>query len=525
MPGHVPHSHCTRSSHPTNGRCSADVLAAAPLARPVTWDQSSKRGTASSVTFSIARAPLAGSVATTTRSELTEGGMSMVSAVLHDQEAPPTVDSSDAGEPSAAVSNRAVELAPVELSLLPQHLHMLVASTSIHLHTSSPTRPPLLSPALIYTDTPLLAAVSMFSFEASGLGCSGSGVVTLVAAELPPESRLLLDHVPSAATAKTARVCASVPMLTIIFLLRVATCAARPKCFLHVGPHKTGTTTLQTALYTHAYLLEQDGWHQPSRNQFSQENQGPKQFASVAFSIQKDEPNESAVWQSFEGWISARVRRNESIVLSSEELDRRSVQRSLLASVLAPFETTVVVGYRIFFDWILSLYREIGDRQHHIAGGVVVAADKNMPLSRWLTPSIISGYDSTFNDRYFTDDLMRAYARHFDDIRVLPLSSATVTTLVCAFMGAHRTCASLIKKPAEVRNVRARPPPLPAAPGLHAGICMSQGGCLDRQIRTMLLTRAYRGATEIASLPHSPPLVTNRTELDVQLDALGLCFC
>ena len=344
-------------------------------------------------------------------------------------------------------------------------------------------------------------------------------MVTPVATELPPESR------PSAATAKTARVRASVPLLTIVFLLRVATCAARPKCFLHVGPHKTGTTSLQTALYTHACLLEQDGWHQPSRNQFSQEHQGPKQFANVAFSIQQDEPNASAVWQSFQGWISARLRRNESIVLSSEELDRRSVKRSLLASVLAPFETTVVVGYRMFFDWMLSLYRQTGNRPHRVAGGVPVAADKNMTLSRWLTPSIISGYDSTFNDRYFTDDLMRAYAQHFDDIRVLPLSSATITTLVCAFMGAHRTCASLIEKPAEVMNVRVSPPPPPAAPGLHDSVCISQGGCLDRQIRTMLLTRAYRGATEIASFPHSPPLVSNRTELDIQLDALGLCFC
>lgn len=314
------------------------------------------------------------------------------------------------------------------------------------------------------------------------------------------------------------------PLLTIVFLLRV--CAARLKCLLHVGPHKTGTTTLQTALYRHADLLSKDGWHQPSKDRFSQECQGPKQFGCISFFLQQDQPNVTApVWQSFQAWIRKRVRRNESIVLSSEELDRQSVNRSLLASVLAPFKTTVVVGYRIFFDWLLSLYRQTGNREHYIAGGVLVAADKNMTLSRWLTPSIISGYDSTFNDRYFTDDLIRAYARHFDDIRVLPLSSATVTTLVCAFMGAHRTCASLIEKPAEVMNVRVRPPSPPASPGLDAGVCVSQGGCLDRDIRTMLLTRAYHSAIKIASLPQSPSLVSNRTELDIRLDALGLCFC
>ena len=129
------------SSHPTNGRCSADVLAAAPLARPVTWDQSSKRGTASFVTLSIARAPFAGSVATTTRSELTEGRMmSMVSAVLHDQEAPPTVDSSDAGEPSAAVSNRRRSARRLSPPPLPTHHHCWLAVSVFSLDPSVSVR-------------------------------------------------------------------------------------------------------------------------------------------------------------------------------------------------------------------------------------------------------------------------------------------------------------------------------------------------------------------------------------------------
>jgi len=51
-----------------------------------------------------------GSVATTTRSELTEGRRSMVSAALHDQESPPTVGSSDAG--SGVATPGATELPP-----------------------------------------------------------------------------------------------------------------------------------------------------------------------------------------------------------------------------------------------------------------------------------------------------------------------------------------------------------------------------------------------------------------------------
>jgi len=391
---------------------------------------------------------------------------------------------------------------------------------------------------------PSMAAPSM-ALVATVLRDQSRAPVTLPASGVSGEERHLQQLMeikaaqPSAATTNTSRARASVPSLTIVFLLLVATCAARPKCLLHVGPHKTGTTTLQWALYTHANLLRQDGWHQPSKDQFSRlkfsgKNLGHKQFANVAFFLQQDRPNASvSVWQRFQGWISARVRANESIVLSSEELDRSSVNRSLLASVLAPFKTTVVIGYRIFFDWILSLYRQgLSWLKQHLP-----AAEKNMTLSRWLSLRNMSeggndtmsesGDDShvVFGNTYFTDDLMRAYARHFDDIRVLPLSPEMVTTLVCSFIGANRTCASLLKTQTQMKNVKASPPPPPAAPGLDAGVCASQGGCLDREIRAMLLTRAYHSATAIATLAHLPQLVPNRTEMNIRLDALGLCFC
>ena len=68
------------------------------------WDQSAKRGAASSVTLSVARAPFAGFAVTTTTSVLTaEARMSTGYAVLHDQESPP--GASDAGAPSAVVLN------------------------------------------------------------------------------------------------------------------------------------------------------------------------------------------------------------------------------------------------------------------------------------------------------------------------------------------------------------------------------------------------------------------------------------
>jgi len=318
-------------------------------------------------------------------------------------------------------------------------------------------------------------------------------------------------------------------------LLRITTCAARPRCLLHVGPYKTGTTTLQTALYMHEKILERDGWHQP--RDLGKQLLGPKghkAFATVGSFFagllppNATEPN-ATVGEMFRRWISTRASRHENIVLSTETLSLASVNTSLLASFLTRFDTTVVIGYRLFFDWILSLFRQLHWAMHKIYGNTV---GKTMKLSRWLRPAIIAGSDPTIKDcgnctghRYFTDDLVRTYARHFDDIRLLPLGSEMVATFVCSMMGAPLTCASLLKTPAKVMNVKARPPPPPAPPGLYAGVCASQGGCLDQEIRAMLLARANSSATKVASFLPLQQIVLNDTELGIRLDALGLCFC
>ena len=101
----------------------------------------------------------------------------------------PTVDSSDAGEPSAAVSNRAVELTGVDGSRLrhqrslhpPLYPSNLLTSSAVYIsrlhHT---TRPPPLSPALLYRHTTIAGWLCPCS-HSTRRSRSGSGVVTPVA--------------------------------------------------------------------------------------------------------------------------------------------------------------------------------------------------------------------------------------------------------------------------------------------------------------------------------------------------------
>ena len=93
------------------------------------------------------------------------------SAVDGSPSAVPTVDSSDAGEPSAAVSNRAVELTGVDGSRLrhqrslhpPLYPSNLLTSSAVYITPLA--RLPPLSPALLYRHTTI--AVSVFSLDPS----------------------------------------------------------------------------------------------------------------------------------------------------------------------------------------------------------------------------------------------------------------------------------------------------------------------------------------------------------------------
>ena len=333
---------------------------------------------------------------------------------------------------------------------------------------------------------------------------------------------------------------------------------ARPRCILHVGPHKTGSTTLQAMLFTLASTLQKDNWHQPSglpcppRTEHGQNQcfHDHKNQANLASFLWAPSPNTTEpVWRAFERWVQAAAAKGENIVLSSEGFDRFTVNISLLARVLAPFSVTVVIGYRPFFEWVFSIYRQksynIIRQDTHVVDACCRSthvADRRMlqikwssknpenaanhantssrfTLSSWLTPRVATSLGDD-NDLLFTNRLVRGYARHFDNIRVLPLGTAMVNTFVCSILTAHLTCDFLRTHPAPMQNVRYAP----ATTNTSAEACALQGGCLDQEVRTVLLSRTGISAREVALLLR-PLLSVNETELGLRFDALGLCFC
>jgi hypothetical protein len=278
----------------------------------------------------------------------------------------------------------------------------------------------------------------------------------------------------------------------------------RPLCILHVGPHKTGTTTLQELLSKRASMLRYDGWHQlpqlPPGWAGVRHFTGHKNGANLALYLQQARPNASQpVWKKFESWVNARARSGDSIVLSSEEFDRPSVHIAQLARVLAPFRTTVVVGHRLLYDWTFSVWREISG--HY-----------NGTMRTWIQQHGQSIHG------FYTNSVVRSYAWHFEDIRILDLTPTIANIFVCSHLRAPLTCASLSEDPPKSKNVRRGPP------HTRDAVCATQGGCLGQSIRAWLLEQTIKYEMEI-SLLLRPPSSVNETALGLQLDALGVCFC
>lgn len=294
----------------------------------------------------------------------------------------------------------------------------------------------------------------------------------------------------------------------------------KPECILHVGPHKTGTTSLQVMLVEQATMLQNDSWHQPPALPAAADRitlTGSSNMANVALFLQESSPNTSEpVWRNFVSWLQAMAHQKQNIVLSSENFDIQSVHISLLANVLSEFHTTVVIGYRLFFEWLPSFHRELNATAKLPIGTLSQWLTEDMATTGGAGRSVVT--DARVDGPLFTDSLVRAYAPYFKDMRILEMNETFINTFVCSFLNAQQTCAYLANHPAKRANVRKSEDAEDA--------CALQGGCLDQVVRTALLDRTVNIATEVASLSLSPStLSVNRTELAQKLDAMGLCFC
>lgn len=128
----------------------------------------------------------------------------------------------------------------------------------------------------------------------------------------------------------------------------------KPRLILHVGPGKTGTSSIQSFLYKNqlgAALLRNDSAY----------GQYIKAFPLV---FTKDRLRVDEIFQTtnFSENLAEHARLNHTVIISNEFLGdiprRNEAVWQAFREAFAPFDVTILVTYRRFFDWWLSMYTQ-----------------------------------------------------------------------------------------------------------------------------------------------------------------------
>jgi len=215
---------------------------------------------------------------------------------------------------------------------------------------------------------------------------------------------------------------------------------------IHVGPHKTGTTTVQQELGKRASLLEEDGWTYLRPGQFGGLQEGAERKTNVAnvASCYTEKTiswvvNQTQVCLDWLEYIDKLRGTSHHVVMSSELFDHGTCNISQLASDLRHVATKIVVVYRPFYEWIASVYRQVNANTISKAG-----------FASWLTDSTMEMWAANRS----STSVYNRYAAHFSDVVMHSLNSSLLANIACDDLGAPRACAFFRRAKMKHANVK-----------------------------------------------------------------------
>lgn len=167
----------------------------------------------------------------------------------------------------------------------------------------------------------------------------------------------------------------------------------RPHAVIHVGPHKTGSSSLQTAIvqYKQNGILSADNYMTPfvpNVPQFNDPNDA-KNNAWIAWCVfRKDKaPCGDPILKNntryhFESFLQNASLHKSNIIVSSEELDMPQIDIVNLKETLTSkygFQVHIVIVYRRLYDWLHSHHNENAKYNKNF----------NLPFVQWLSEDMM----------------------------------------------------------------------------------------------------------------------------------------
>ena len=217
----------------------------------------------------------------------------------------------------------------------------------------------------------------------------------------------------------------------------------KPLAVIHVGPHKTSTTSLQQSIvdYYKKGILPSDNFTIPLPPNMKGSMWKKASWIAHCFHPKPDSGwygcdsnNRNKTMEYFSSFLSNASKTNSNILISAEDFTRVGVNMTLLQEYFIDFEVKVVVFYRRFYDWILSFYNQ------------EAKADSRYPIFvEWIETNVdkkIQMYTAAVYDRY---------KAHFD-VSILNMhdsaSNPILPTFFCQYIGsAQNSCDKATKNP------------------------------------------------------------------------------
>jgi len=194
--------------------------------------------------------------------------------------------------------------------------------------------------------------------------------------------------------------------------------------------------------------LESDGFAIPSNIDFPGRHVGPKVVSNLWFKLvpgHEHEVNMSKLWNGVLEFFNRAHMEGKHLVLSAEAFNSNRLRFPIFNSLLAPWDTHVVVVYRPFYDWVVSWHSQI-----------VVDGWMHQSLTEWLTLDRMYGFVSGAEDVLFSVPLANLFRANGFSVTVLALDESLLLTFFCNVVHAHLACQELREHPpvAEKENAR-----------------------------------------------------------------------
>ena len=219
-----------------------------------------------------------------------------------------------------------------------------------------------------------------------------------------------------------------------------------PRIYLHIGPHKVGSTTIQRFLHQPDVMasLSNDGIAIPTFDDMPGQNQHTPDFnwAHCMIRNYRDDGGNMGIQRcqrktlpATTAFLNRTYHTQQDVLLVAEDLDRDTIDLDRLVESLSPYkDIRVVVTYRRLHDWYKSWYSEI----------------VKMYLRTYIEypqnfPSFVAWMENQTMIQKHTEALEERYTQHGFPVQVLHYhrNEPLMENVLCTTIYAPHTCEAI----------------------------------------------------------------------------------